>query len=142
MAASASAMIIADGAGTETIDYNEIYAPNATLTAPNVGHHGIVADPMFVAPPTYSNASYHREPCSSNFRYRPCRPSIVGRTPTRMMTSTAWPGLSRAYGIWARSSTCRETHPRSAQRTMLGGVEFAVNAASGGHSMGWGSPDH
>ena len=53
-----SQMVEVDGMGTETIDYNDMYAPNAAMiTTPNVGPHGIMANPMFVSRPAYSNAN-------------------------------------------------------------------------------------
>ena len=52
---SSSGVVGFDGMGTESIDYTDIYSPNATLTAPSVGPHGIVADPMFVSAPTSSS---------------------------------------------------------------------------------------
>ena len=44
-------MVNFDGAGTNTFDYNLIYAPNgAPLSSPNVGAHGINnSDPKFVS---------------------------------------------------------------------------------------------
>ncbi len=49
-----SQMVFADGAGSETIDYNDMYSPNATPSAPNVGTHGITTDPQFVSRPADS----------------------------------------------------------------------------------------
>jgi len=53
-----SKMVQVDGAGTETIDYNDIYTPNATLASPGVGTHGVVGNPLFVSPPADSTLSY------------------------------------------------------------------------------------
>ncbi len=52
-----SQMVSADGAGTETIDYNDMYSPNAKPSAPNVGAHGITTDPQFVSRPADSSIS-------------------------------------------------------------------------------------
>ena len=53
-----SGVVGVDGMGIETIDYNEMYAPNAAMiTTPNVGAHGVMADPMFITAPADSNAN-------------------------------------------------------------------------------------
>lgn len=59
-----SKMVKVDGAGTETIDYNDIYSPNATLSSPGVGTHGVIGDPKFASPPADSTLSF----TPSNFK--------------------------------------------------------------------------
>jgi hypothetical protein len=73
-----SQMVQVDGAGTETIDYNDIYSPNATLTSPNVGTHGVIGNPKFVSPPANSTLPF----VPGNFKLQAGSPAIGTGTNT------------------------------------------------------------
>lgn len=57
MTATSSVLVGIDGAGTETIDYNDMFGTRATASSPGVGTHGITTDPKFASPPADSTMS-------------------------------------------------------------------------------------